>query len=185
MFKKLPAAIIAFSLSLMLASSVFAAKPQHIATQNNTPRNGSESGRMHACQDRENSVKTRMSHLTQLAKMMQEKFDQHVMRVENYYTNKVLPSGKTVANYDSLVLDIQTKKALVQAALTTAQTETNQFDCSQVNPKSQVTQFKQDMQIVKKALKNYRTSIKNLIVAIHSVTGAQNREGTGSSKPGE
>lgn len=185
MFKKLPAALIALSLSLVLASSVFAAKPQGVATGSNRITQGSESGSIHACQARENNVKTRMAHLTQLAKMMQEKFDQHVMRVENYYTNKVLPSGKTVANYDSLVGDIQAKKALVQAALTTAQTDVTQFNCSQVNPKAQVTQFKQDMQAVKKALKNYRISIKNLIVSVHSVTGAQNREGTGSSKPGE
>lgn len=185
MFKKLPAALIALSLSLALTSSVLAAKPQGVATGSNRITQGSESGSIHTCQARENNVKTRMAHLTQLAKMMQENFDQHVMRVENYYTNKVLPSGKTVANYDNLVTDIQTKKAAVQAALTTAQTDVTNFNCSPVNPKAQVTQFKQDMQAVKRALKNYRTSIKNLIVAIHSVTGAQNREGTGSSKPGE
>lgn len=183
MIKKLPAAFIALSLSLMLASSVFAAKPSHIATQSNTPRNGSESGKMKACQAREASIKTRMSHLAQLAQMMQKKFDQHVTEVEKYYTNKVVPFGKTVSNYDSLVTEVQTKKAAVQTALNKAQADVNNFNCSQVNPKAQVTQFRQDMQAVKKALKDFRTSIKNLIVAVHSVKGVENKEGTHSSKP--
>ena len=112
-----------------------------------------------------------MSHLAQLAKMMQDKFDKHAMQVADYYTNKVVPSGKTVLNYNNLVSDIQAKKAAVQATLTTAQTEVNNLNCQTVNPKSQVTQFKQDMQTVKRALKDYRTAVKNLIVAVHSVTG--------------
>lgn len=102
---------------------------------------------------------------------MQEKFDAIAGRVEEYYTAKVIPSGKTVANYGSLVADIQTKKAAVQTALTTAQSHTGSFTCDGNDPKGQLTQFKDDMRAVKSALKDYRTAIKNLIVAVRSENG--------------
>jgi hypothetical protein len=70
----------------------------------------------------------------------------------------------------------------VQAALTKTQNDADNFNCTG-NPKDQLMLFREDMQSVKKALKDYRTSIKNLIVAVHSVTGAQNSEHPVSPKP--
>ncbi len=113
---------------------------------------------------------------------MEEKFDVIAKRVEDYYTSKVVPSGKTVANYASLVADIQTKKGAVQTALTQAQTNAASFACTSDDPKGQMTQFKDDMRTVKAALKDYRTSIKNLIVAVRSVTGEAERSNI-SPKP--
>ena len=114
---------------------------------------------------------------------MEDKFDKHAQRVEEYYTSKVLPSSKTVAGYDSLVADIQAKKTAVTTAISTAQNDANKFSCTGDDPKGHLTQFRKDMQAVKKALKDYRTSIKNLIVAVRSVTGATERENKGSPKP--
>lgn len=136
-------------------------------------------GQMTACQAKESALKKRMEQLTQLATTMQEKFSTISMRVEQYYSAKVLPGGKTVNNYSELVADIQAKKAAVHSAVTTAQTDTTNFTCN-TGPKEQLTQFRYDMQAVKTALKNYRTSIKNLIVAVRSVTGAMERSGTAS-----
>ncbi len=138
-------------------------------------------GRVKACQVREASVKTRMTHLTDLATTMETKFDAIATRVKDYYTNKVQPSGKTVTNYSTLVAAIATQKTAVQTALTTAQNDANAFSCTSGMPKQQVTQFRTDMQAVKEALKDYRTSIKNLIVAVHSVTG-EGHEATPSPK---
>jgi ABC-type transporter Mla subunit MlaD len=142
--------------------------------QNITPGQG----RMHACQAREASVKNRMTHLSQLATTMESKFDRHAQKVEDYYTNKVIPSGKTVANYNELVTAIQTQKTAVQNALATAQTDANSFSCTSGTAKEQVRQFREDMQAVKQALKAYRTSIKDLIVAVHSVGGEASPEPT-------
>ena len=99
---------------------------------------------------------------------MLEKFTVHAQRVEEFYTTKVVPGGKTVANYDNLVSDIQAKKTAVQTALAQAQSSLSSFDCTGNDPKGQLTQYKNDMLAVKSALKDYRTSIKNLIVAIRS-----------------
>ena len=137
-------------------------------------------GKMRACQARESSIKNRMTHLAQLATTMEVNFDKHAQRVEDYYNNKVVPSGKTVVNYESLVTNIQTQKTAVQTALATAQTDASAFSCTSGTPKEQTTKFREDMQAVKQALKAYRTAIKDLIVAVRSV-GAEE----GSPKPTE
>lgn len=139
--------------------------------------------RLRACQARENAIKKRATRLIQLAASMENRFDKHAKRVEEYYTSKVIPAGKTVANYDNLVADIQTKKSAVQTALSTAQSDADNFSCTGTDPKGQLTQYRKDMQTVKRALKDYRTSIKNLIVAVRSVTGTTQRENNGSPKP--
>lgn len=133
-------------------------------------------GKLRSCQARESAVKTRMSHLVQLATNMMNKFDRHATRVETFYTKKVVPSGKTVSNYDSLVADINTKKTAVQSALTKAQNDVNGFSCTNGDPKALLTQFRQDMQATKQALKDYRTSIKNLIVAVRGIVGGEASE---------
>lgn len=132
-----------------------------------------QNAKLKACQARENGIKNRSTSLAKLAKNMQDKFDVIAKRVEDYYTGTVVPSGKTVANYDTLVSDIQTQKTAVQTALTKAQSDFSSFSCTSNDPKGAMTQFRDDMQSVKQALKDYRTSIKNLIVAVHSVTGEE------------
>ena len=141
--------------------------------------------KLKACQAKEKAIKKRVEQLTKLVATMQEKFDAIAGRVEKYYTLKVVPNGKTVANYDSLVADIQTKKGGVQSALTTAQNNAGTFTCDGNDPKGQLIQFKDDMRTVKSALKDYRTSIKNLIVAVRSVTGTTERNNPTSPKPTE
>ncbi len=142
--------------------------------------------KLKACQARENAITQRMKRLMELVTMMEGKFDAIAARVEEYYASKVIPGGKTVANYDALIADIQTKRAAVQTALATAQTNSTGFSCTGGDPKGLLTQFRTDMQAVKKALHVYRTSIRNLIVAVHSVTGVTERANPSvSPKPTE
>lgn len=168
-------------LSGTLVTSVLAEeKPFGVGMHPNVASDASGSTR--ACQAREGVIKTRLTHLVSLATNMEAKFDAIAGRVENYYTTKVVPSGKTVSNYNSLLTDIQNKKASVFAVLTKAKTDANNFTCTNVKPKDQLTQFREDMQQTKSALKDYRTSIKNLIVAVHSAAGTHASE-SASPKP--
>jgi hypothetical protein len=130
-----------------------------------------ENTKLKACQARENGIKNRSTQLAGMAKNMQDKFDVIAKRVQDYYTATVIPSGKTVANYDALLADIQAKKAVISSALSKSQADANNFSCTSGDPKGMMTTFKDDMQAVKQALREYRTSIKNLIVAVHAVTG--------------
>jgi hypothetical protein len=143
-------------------------RPSGLPTQ---ARNRLTEAKLKTCQARENAITKRMARLTELVTTMEGKFDAIAQRIEEHYSSKVVPSGKTVANYDTLVADIQTKKTAVQTALTTTQTNSTGFSCTSDDPKGLLTQFRKDMQAVKKALQDYRTSIKNLIVAVRSLTG--------------
>jgi len=120
-----------------------------------------------SCEARESSIKTRMSNLDRMANKMLEKFDSIASRVKTYY----LASGKTVSNYDALVASVATKRSAVDTALAAARADVDTFNCDVQNPRSHMTKYLEHMKTVKAALKDYRTAIKNLIVAVRSVTG--------------
>ena len=164
-------------------SGTVAGKPYGLPAQAQTRLTDAK---LKACQARENAITKRMTRLTELVMTIEGQFDAITQRTEEYYTSKVVPSGKTVTNHDTLVADIQTKKTAVATALTTAQANSTNFSCTGNDPKGLLTQFRTDMQTVKKALQDYRTSIKDLIVAVRSVTGETERTNPSvSPKPTE
>lgn len=126
-------------------------------------------GIVRSCQTREESVKNRLAQLTDLVTNMVAVFDRHATRVQNYYLNTLVPQGKTHPRYDALVAEIKTKKTAVDTALTKTKTDASGFSCSTGDPRELLTQFRTDMQATKKALKDYRTAIKNLIVVVSSL----------------
>lgn len=124
--------------------------------------------RLRACEARKDAVTNRMASLVRFSNNMLEKFNAISLRVQQFYTDKVLPTGVTVANYDALVKDVADKKAVVETAIAAAQADVNGFSCDDSDIRDQYSTFRQSMQAVKQALQNYRTAIKNLIVAVHS-----------------
>lgn len=125
--------------------------------------------RLKACQVKEEAVKKQLTQLTKMATNMLDVFDKIATKVKDYYTNTVLPSGKSVPSYNTLVSDIQAKRTVVDTALAKAKTEADTFTCSGDNPKGILSEFHTNMRTVKDALKSYRTSINKLIVAIRTV----------------
>lgn len=170
------------SFFLTLFNPSFAAKPvkvpeekpfpvvEEVRVVTVTPLIQNQKGNLSSCMARESAIKNRMVHLVNLTTNMETVFDSIAARVENYYIDKVKSEGKTVSNYDSLVAAIATQKAEIAMAVANAQTDADSFSCANT-PSSQALKFMQDMQSVKEALKKYRTSINNLIVAVRSVTG--------------
>ena len=134
--------------------------------------------KLKVCQNRERAIQKRSTQLTKLSEKMLTTFDKIATRVQTYYTNTVVPTGRTVENYDGLVTEIATQKAAAQTALTTAQAAVESFTCAGEDPKGQLTAFNEQMKAVKKALKDYRTAVRNLIVAVHS------NKGKGTPTPG-
>lgn len=122
---------------------------------------------MKTCEVREVVVKKRMSQLVDLVTNMEETFDKIAAKAQNYYSDTVLPSGNSIANYSTLVADVAAKKALVDAEVTSTKADVTAFNCTTGDPKTHMNLFRVNMQQTKTALKNYRTSIKNLIVAVH------------------
>lgn len=124
--------------------------------------------KLKVCQVKEKAITARVNRLFNLAANMEEIFASHSARVQDYYTAKVIPSGKSVSNYNNLVTDISAKKSAVDSAVSVARTAVANFACGGSDPKGQLTEFRLDMQKVKQALQNYRVAVKNLIVAVRS-----------------
>ncbi|MCL4384227.1 hypothetical protein M1116_02145 [Patescibacteria group bacterium] len=196
------------TLCLLVTPSVFAARPltnpqpirpaQSLGRSDDNEKDGESnpsqnlgrrptgkvSGQLRSCEARLDAVKTRSENLTNFTDRVIKTFDAITTRVEGYYTQKVVPSGTPVANYSQLVNDITVKKAAAQAALTKAQATTLDFDCNTGAIKTALQNFNQQMKAVKLALSDYRTSVKNLIVAIRSRQGAADEEtGRPTAKP--
>ena len=166
---------------LLTSSALAIERPDYAGNSNSQEKrelaqNRLGEAKLRSCQARENSIKTRADSLQGLATNMMEKFDAITERVKEFYDTKVVPEGNTVENYDELLDDIDAKKEAVQNALDKAKDGISGFSCDGDDPKGLLTQYKEDMQAVKSALKDYRTSIKNLIVAVHTAVGEKTQE---------
>lgn len=157
-------------------ASAYAAKPTNLPNTSVSPtvtEGKLTGGHLQACLAHESAIKNRSENMVNMGQNMETKFNNIALRVEQYYTDKVLPNGKTVSNYSQLLADIQTKKTAVDADLTLVQSDATNFSCSSTDPKTQLTGFRTDMQTLIQGLKDYRTSIKNLIVAISTLSGTE------------
>lgn len=183
---KISIAIASFTLALtLLVTPVFAQ-----ANPNPSPRKGGLSqSSLRSCMAREDAIKMRMTSLTNLTVNIERVFDSIAMKVENFYTNVVLPSGKSVSDYSTLVNNISAKKDQVSTDLSAAQSLVNSFSCSADDPRTLLTNFRTDMQKVKSDLHAYRTAIKNLIVAVRPLSpsaspeASESPEAKGTQKP--
>lgn len=174
----------ALLLSMSIVPTTFAFQPSSITgMQGHVATQGGQQGLQQACQMHAADIKNKLSHILTLTANIETVFDTHATQVENYYTTKVVPNGVTVANYSALVGNIATSKAGVTTALATVQTDVVSFSCSASDPRALLTTFKVNMRSVATALQAYRTSIKNLIVAVRSANGKANSKNQLTPKP--
>ncbi len=132
-----------------------------------TPRSENRSEET-SCKAKESLINNVLNKTVSRVNTLLNKFDSITGRVKDYYTNKVVPSGKTVPNYESLVADIQDKKTKAADLLATTKADIEAFSCSSSDPKGQITKIREDIKNLKKAAKEYKESIKTLIKAILS-----------------
>lgn len=130
-----------------------------------------EAAKLRSCQAREGALIKRSTGMTTRASNMMQKFQSIATKVETYYDGTVKPDGKTLANYAELKADIDAKALAVTAAVEAAKTNLAEFSCDGNDPKSVMADYRDSMQATNKALKEYRTAIKNLIQAIHKLNG--------------
>lgn len=114
------------------------------------------------CQTKEATISSRSNSLIKQVALYEQGFTDIAKATEKYY----LTTGVNTENYDSLVADVTAKQIVADTALSSSQSDITAFSCTSSNPKAQLTQFKTDIQLAKGALENYRTSIKNLIMAV-------------------
>lgn len=170
-----------FSTSLVYAQ----ARPTNLPLDRANPASVSGQGLQRSCEARKAGITTRSNQLIRRANNMLDIFGQISNRAQEFYTNKILPSGKEVEGYNALLEKVATKSASVMEAIDQAEQSAGNFDCTNLDPKTQIREYNQDAKEVISSLKDYRSSVKDLIVAIHSVTGERNRnqKATDSARP--
>lgn len=125
-----------------------------------------DAAKLRVCQNRETAINNIMSRINTRAQNQLTLFGTIATRVEGFYTSK----GKTVSNYDQLVAAIATAKTQATTDLNTLQSNST-FSCSSSDPKGMVTAFQGYLKTEITDLQNYRTAVKNLIVAVASANG--------------
>ena len=123
--------------------------------------------KLRACQNRQKAVAGIMMRMTERAQKQVNLFSTIAERTKSFYEDR----GKTLANYDELVADVDAKKANAQSLIDSAKATASTFDCNGEDPKGVVNSFKSSAETTRGALREYRTAVKNLIVGVKSVQG--------------
>lgn len=114
------------------------------------------------CENRSTTLKNIMLRVSNRGTKLVDLFSKISTRVETFYSEK----GYDVPNYDNLVATIATKKAAALTAVDALKTAANEFTCDQSDPKASIVAFKTALKAERMALKEFRTSVKDLIVAV-------------------
>lgn len=119
-----------------------------------------QDAKLRACENREEKIKNIMARTSQRGQKHIELFSTIADRVKTYHDNKNL----NAENYAALVAEADAKKAGAQLAVEAL--KSTEFNCSSEDPKGNVQLFKDVKKEMLSALQAYRTSVKNLIVAV-------------------
>lgn len=130
-----------------------------------------EVNKLRLCKIRERNIINRSNSMVAHAHRLVQFFDSIATRVENYYSSKLVPSGKTLPNYDALVADIRVNKDAITRLLQVVQSDAANFKCEGDDPKGQLDKFREDMHAVITGLKTHRMSVRNLTVAVSTLKG--------------
>ncbi len=127
--------------------------------------------RQKACEQRQGSIDTRTKVFADAAVRHLGVFDQVFTKVQAFHDNKHL----NVTNYDTLVAAVKIKQAAAQSAVDVLKTLDVQIDCTQPDPAATVATIKQAVVNARTTLHAYRTSLKDLIVALKGASTATTR----------
>lgn len=139
-----------------------AAKERHEAAKEKL-----SAAKLQICKNREAHIDKRVVRISERVTKHLALFDSIAERVQTFYVTK----GNTLENYDALVADMTAKKATAKAAIEALETQKGSFDCESTDPKGAIMSYKTTLMDTIAVLKEYRTSVKNLIVGVKSVNG--------------
>jgi hypothetical protein len=123
--------------------------------------------RLKACEKRQTAINRVAKNSSTQANKHLGTFQKIEARVKEFYASKNL----TVENYDALVATVDEKEASATAAIKVAGETT--FDCATTDSAQPGGVIKGLVQSQHQALKEYRTAIKNLIVAVKQAAGKE------------
>lgn len=132
-----------------------------------------QDAKLRACEKRQTVISNIMKRISDRGQKQIDLFSGIAERTQAFYEKK----DKTLANYDVLVADVAAKKAVAEEAVAMVTSQDTDFKCDGDNPKGVAAGFKDHHKHVIVALKEYKTSVKNLIVGVKSVQGVTPSEG--------
>lgn len=138
---------------------------QRVAQKREAVQTRLQDAKLRVCQNREKAITSIMARISDRGQKHAELFGTIATRAEAFYAKK----GKTLATYDQLVSDVTAKRTAAQTEVQNVKMLSTTFTCTGDNPKGVIQSFKDALKSELTALKDYRTSVKNLIVGIKSV----------------
>lgn len=123
------------------------------------------------CEKRQSNINDRSTKIAERAAKHLAVFDRITERVITFYTNK----GNTFATYDLLVNEVDAKRAAAQATVDHLSSLKATFNCTDAEPKIAIDGFKTALTEAQTALKEYRASIKDLIVGVKSANSTDTK----------
>jgi hypothetical protein len=144
-----------------------AALQEKIATMKQERTAKLEAKRLEVCEKRQQKINTIVAHGTEQNKKQLAVFQKIEEKVKQFYITKELSSD----GYASALADADAKEAAAVAAIETAAETT--FDCATTDAANPGSAIKEAMTSRHAALKEYRTSIKNLILVVKKANSEQ------------
>lgn len=127
------------------------------------------------CEKRLGTIKKIMNNAHERGARQLEVFTNIADRTTAFYENK----NYSVANYDELITAVEDKKQAAEVAVAMSNETIDQFRCDGEDPISIKDLFKAQIQDQNTALKAYKTTINDLIVAVKS----SKSQGSDSNNP--
>ena len=121
--------------------------------------------RQKACEQRKVSINNKVTAFSKSADNILTRFDAVYTRVKDFKTDKKVD----VANYDELIAAADAKQAAATEAVAALKETSTEFDCTSTDPAQTLATIKAATVDARTALKEYRTSIKNIVVALAQV----------------
>lgn len=132
-----------------------------------------DANKLEACKKKEASINSAMKKITEQRAKQADVFNKIADRTMAFYDEKNL----TVANYDTLVKSVTDKRAAVDAEIANIKKSTIDFKCDSTDPLKVSDTFKSAREGLMTAMKDYKTSVKDLIVAVKQA--AEKTDSTG------
>lgn len=129
--------------------------------------------KLRVCKKREKAIGNIMLRVGDRGTKQLATFTKISERVQAFYKDK----GLMLDDYDSLVSEVNIKKIAAESAIENTKSSIPTFKCDGADPKGTAESFKQVSIVERQSLKEYKTAIKNLIVAVKSVALSDDNKG--------
>jgi hypothetical protein len=140
--------------------------------------------KLKVCEKKEATIQRRSTRLVGKVEKILSNFDRIVQKVDDFYVDKVVPKVGEMENYEQLLNKNGAKRQEVYVALGAATETANNFTCEGVDPKDQIKQFRVEMKSVTQALKEYKHTIIDYLVAVKTkAKNIRERTATKSAEP--